>query len=60
MWVPVAVAFRDCVACPATVSGESMAPTFNPPDRTSNDIAIAEKLSVRFYKYSRGDVVLLR
>ena len=57
---PVYVAVNDLVVGPASVHGRSMQPTLNPSGSTSNDIVLVDKLSIRMYKYSRGDIVLFR
>ncbi|KAL3131778.1 hypothetical protein ABBQ38_007495 [Trebouxia sp. C0009 RCD-2024] len=57
---PVVVTVNDLVGGPATVHGRSMQPTLNPLGSTSIDLVLVDKLSIRLFKYSRGDVVLLR
>jgi hypothetical protein len=37
-----------------------MQPTLNPGDSDCNDIVLADKWSIKLYRYRRGDVVLLR
>ncbi|CAL5222586.1 g4976 [Coccomyxa viridis] len=37
-----------------------MQPTLNPGDGDSNDLVLADKWSIKLYRYRRGDVVLLR
>ncbi|KAK9908797.1 hypothetical protein WJX75_003046 [Coccomyxa subellipsoidea] len=37
-----------------------MQPTFNPDSGAGNDLVLADKWSIKLYRYSRGDVVLLR
>ena len=37
-----------------------MQPTLNPGDGDGNDIVLADKWSIKLYRYRRGDVVLLR
>lgn len=59
-YTPVVVTVNDLVAGLASVNGRSMQPTFNPSTVTSNDVVLVDKLSIRLYKYSRGDVVLFR
>lgn len=61
VWLtPVFVAVNDLVAGPATVHGRSMQPTLNPQGTSTPDRVLVDKLSIRLYKYSRGDVVLLK
>lgn len=61
LWfTPVIITANDLVIGPASVHGRSMQPTFNPSSSTSDDIVLVDKLSIRLYKYSRGDVVLFR
>ncbi len=57
---PVFVTVNDLVAGPASVRGRSMQPTLNPSGSASKDIVLVDKLSIRMYRYSRGDVVLFR
>ena len=57
---PVVVTVNDLVGGPASVHGRSMQPTLNPLGSTSNDLVLVDKLSIRLFKYSRGDVVLFR
>ena len=57
---PVVVTVSDLVGGPASVHGRSMQPTLNPLGSTSNDLVLVDKLSIRLFKYSRGDVVLFR
>lgn len=59
-YTPVVVTVNDLVAGLASVNGRSMQPTFNPSTVTSNDVVLVDKLSIRLYKYSRGDVLLFR
>ena len=68
-WVPVGYAVGDLLVAVHRVEGASMRPTLNPAgdaDRaaaaaaSSHDVVLAEKMSVRLYRWSRGDVVLLR
>ena len=56
----VLVAFEDCVYRPAVVQGRSMRPGLCSDDGESRDLVLAEKWSVKLYRYNRGDVVLLR
>lgn len=58
--VPVVVAAEDCLYGPFSVRGRSMQPTLNPGDGARHDLVIANKWSVKLYRYNRGDVVLLR
>ena len=37
-----------------------MQPTLNPEDGDGSDIVLADKWSIKLYRYRRGDVVLLR
>ena len=61
LWfTPVVVTANDLLVGPASVHGRSMQPSFNPEGSTSSDIVLVDKLSIRLYKYSRGDVVLVR
>ena len=57
---PVVVTVNDLVGGPASVHGRSMQPTLNPSGSMSNDLVLVDKLSIRLFKYSRGDVVLFR
>ena len=57
---PIFVTVNDLVAGPATVHGRSMQPTLNPQGTSTADRVLVDKLSVRLYKYNRGDVVLLK
>ena len=57
---PVVVTVNDLIGGPASVNGRSMQPTLNPLGSTSNDLVLVDKLSIRLFKYSRGDVVLFR
>lgn len=57
---PVVVAVNDLIGGPASVHGRSMQPTLNPSGLAANDLVLVDKLSIRLYKYSRGDVVLFR
>lgn len=57
---PVVVTVNDLVGGFASVQGRSMQPTLNPATSTSNDLVLVDKLSIRLFKYSRGDVVLFR
>ena len=58
--VPVVVAVEDCLYGPASVHGRSMQPTFNPEPAPGHDLVLADKWSIKLYRYNRGDVVLLR
>ncbi|BDA41476.1 mitochondrial inner membrane protease subunit 2 [Coccomyxa sp. Obi] len=58
--VPVVVAVEDCLYGPASVHGRSMQPTFNPEPATGHDLVLADKWSIKLYRYNRGDIVLLR
>jgi signal peptidase I len=58
--VPVVIAVEDVLYGPASVHGRSMQPTFNPDSGAGNDLVLADKWSIKLYRYSRGDVVLLR
>ncbi len=58
--VPVVVAVEDLLYGPAYVSGRSMQPTLNPESATGHDLVLADKWSIKLYRYNRGDVVLLR
>lgn len=57
---PIVVTFTDLVAGAVQVQGESMQPTMNPEERTSDDRVLLDRFSVWGYKYRRGDVVALR
>ena len=57
---PILIAFEDCLYGPAFVRGRSMQPTLNPGDGNGNDLVLADKWSIRLYRFRRGDVVLLR
>ena len=57
---PVVVTVNDLVGGFASIHGRSMQPTLNPSSSTSNDLVLVDKLSLRLFKYSRGDVVLFR
>jgi inner membrane protease subunit 2 len=57
---PILIAIEDCLCGPASVRGRSMQPTLNPGDGDGNDIVLADKWSIKLYRYRRGDVVLLR
>lgn len=57
---PVVVTVTDLVGGFATIHGRSMQPTLNPSSSTSNHLVLVDKLSIRLFKYSRGDVVLFR
>ena len=57
---PILIAIEDCLCGPAFVRGRSMQPTLNPGDGNSNDLVLADKWSIKLYRYRRGDVVLLR
>ena len=57
---PILIAIEDCLYGPAFVRGRSMQPTLNPGDGDSNDLVLADKWSIKLYRYRRGDVVLLR
>lgn len=57
---PFVVTVNDLVGGFATIHGRSMQPTLNPSSSTSNDLVLVDKLSIRLFKYSRGDVVLFR
>ena len=57
---PVVITVNDLLAGVASVRGRSMQPTFNPVASNANDIVLVDKLSIRLYKYSRGDVVCVR
>jgi inner membrane protease subunit 2 len=69
-WVPVGYAVGDLLVAVHRVEGASMRPALNPDSAaadsaaaaaasSSHDVVLAEKLSVRLYRWSRGDVVLL-
>ena len=58
--VPVVVAFEDCLYGPAVVQGRSMQPTFCPDGVLRREVVLAEKWSIKLYRFHRGDVVLLR
>ena len=60
LWTPVYLTFEECVYGHTTVCGMSMQPTLNPGDTGGTDTVVVEKMSVRLYNYTRGDVVLLR
>ncbi|XP_048404829.1 mitochondrial inner membrane protease subunit 2 isoform X2 [Stegostoma tigrinum] len=57
--VPVTVTFLDRVAYIARVEGASMQPSLNPPGRTTCDIVLLNRWSVRNYEVQRGDVISL-
>ncbi len=57
---PILIAIEDCLCGPAFVRGRSMQPTLNPGDGDSSDLVLADKWSIKLYRYRRGDVVLLR
>ncbi|XP_041071649.1 mitochondrial inner membrane protease subunit 2 isoform X6 [Carcharodon carcharias] len=57
--VPVTVTFLDRVAYIARVEGASMQPSLNPPGRTTCDIVLLNRWSVRNYEVQRGDIVSL-
>ncbi|XP_075432033.1 mitochondrial inner membrane protease subunit 2 [Ascaphus truei] len=57
--VPVTVTFLDRVACIARVEGVSMQPSLNPGGRTSSDVVLLNRWSIRNYEVQRGDVVSL-
>lgn len=59
-FTPIFVTVNDLVAGPASVHGRSMQPTLNPSGSASQDVVLVDKLSIRMYRYSRGDVVLFR
>jgi inner membrane protease subunit 2 len=65
-WVPVGYAVGDLLVAVHRIEGASMRPTLNPDGSAaaaaspSHDVVLAEKMSVRLYRWSRGDVVLLR
>lgn len=54
-YTPVFLAVNDCVLGTASVHGRSMQPALS-----DTDFLAVEKVSVRLYKFHRGDVVLLR
>ena len=58
--VPVVVAFEDCLYGPAVVQGRSMQPTLCPDGVLRREVVLAEKWSIKLYRFHRGDVVLLR
>ena len=58
--VPIVIAVEDLLYSPAYVHGASMQPTFDPHASSSTEVVLAEKWSVKLYKYRRGDVVTLR
>ena len=37
-----------------------MQPTLNSGEHDSNDLILADKWSIKLYRYRRGDVILLR
>jgi len=47
MWLPVGFAFTDIVAGFHWCVGPSMMPTLNPPGSSSEDLILAERLSLR-------------
>ena len=57
---PILIAVEDCLYGPAFVKGRSMQPTLNSGERDSNDLILADKWSIKLYRYRRGDVILLR
>ncbi|XP_060695807.1 mitochondrial inner membrane protease subunit 2 isoform X2 [Hemiscyllium ocellatum] len=57
--VPVTVTFLDRVAYIARVEGASMQPSLNPPGRTTCDVVLLNRWSVRNYEVQRGDVISL-
>lgn len=57
---PVALTFTDSVASMCGVEGRSMQPTLNPDGFRLTDCVLLDKLSVRHFKWQRGDVVTLR
>lgn len=56
---PIFIAVEDCLCGPAYVRGRSMRPTLN-PGSDSHDLVLADKWSIKLYRYRRGEVVLLR
>ncbi|OMO85086.1 Peptidase S26A, signal peptidase I [Corchorus capsularis] len=59
----ISVTFSDLIASVAAVRGASMYPTFNSKtgsflDSLSDDYVLVEKLCLRKYKFSHGDVVV--
>ena len=57
---PILIAIEDCLYGPAFVKGRSMQPTLNSGEHDSNDLILADKWSIKLYRYRRGDVILLR
>ncbi len=57
---PILIAIEDCLYGPAFVKGRSMQPTLNSGEHDSSDLILADKWSIKLYRYRRGDVILLR
>ncbi len=66
-WLPVGIFFTRNVCSLATISGNSMQPTFNPShapgmrgsDALHHDVVLLDRWSVQMNIYRRGDVVTL-
>ena len=61
----VSISLADTVGSIARTHGDSMQPTLNPGSRglsgiINGDVVFVEKLSAPSFKFSRGDVVVLR
>ena len=61
----VSMSLADTVGSIARTHGDSMQPTLNPGSRglsgiVNGDVVFVEKLSAPSFKFSRGDVVVLR
>ena len=61
----VSMSLSDTVGSIARTHGDSMQPTLNPGSRglsgiVNGDVVFVEKLSAPSFKFSRGDVVVLR
>lgn len=58
--IPIGITFTDLVGTVIRVEGASMQPTFNPPESTSNDWVLVEKVSVKWlHRYERGAIMVL-
>lgn len=63
LWVPVFVAFHDCIASVHWVRNLPVSPDAEEgrePSEERPGIVMAERLSPRLYRFTRGDLVLLK
>ncbi|KAH9604162.1 hypothetical protein KSS87_010502 [Heliosperma pusillum] len=55
----IGLAVSDRFGCVTHIRGQSMSPTLNPSNSTFTDYVLVEKICLRRYSFSLGDVIVL-